>query len=136
MAKNPRVSNGHRRRKLRARVLREETNCGICGYEVDTTLPAGFPDSPECDEIVPISRGGSPYLRENVRLAHRLCNQRRGAGLRDVQRSRVPDFTTSATGPISDPPPPSGGDARGGVVGGTPPGIAPDASPYTTGKGR
>ena len=32
----------------------------------------------ECDELVPVSRGGSPYDRENVAPAHRICNNWRG----------------------------------------------------------
>lgn len=32
----------------------------------------------EVDEIVPVSRGGSPIDRANVQPAHRICNQRRG----------------------------------------------------------
>ena len=31
---NPRQSNGHRRRQVRAAVLAEETHCAICGTEV------------------------------------------------------------------------------------------------------
>ena len=95
--RNPRVANGHRRRQLRARVLREETHCGICGNEVDKSLPHGLDGSPEVDEIIPVSLGGSPYLRSNCRLSHRLCNVRRGNGLRHQQRRRVPDFTAPGT---------------------------------------
>jgi hypothetical protein len=131
--RNPRTTNGHRRRQLRARVLREETHCGICGLEVDTTLPAGRPDSPECDEILAVSRGGSPFERSNARLAHRLCNQRRGAGMNDVQRRRVPDFVTRADMPVGDP---TGGGAPRGSSTAIPSDIAPDAPPHTTGKGR
>ena len=85
MAKpNPRVSNGHRRRELRRRVIAEEDRCGICGLAVDKTLPHGLPGSPEVDEIMPVSRGGDPLARTNVRLSHRcLCNQRRGNGSRE-----------------------------------------------------
>ena len=32
----------------------------------------------EVDEIVPVSKGGSPTDRANVAPAHRICNQRRG----------------------------------------------------------
>lgn len=32
----------------------------------------------ELDEIVPVSKGGSPYDPGNVAPAHRLCNQRKG----------------------------------------------------------
>lgn len=88
MSANPRYANGHRRRELRKRVLAEETACGICGHPVDRTLrrtPDGKPHplSPEVDEIIPVSRGGNPLDRDNVRLAHRICNQRRGNGSRD-----------------------------------------------------
>jgi hypothetical protein len=74
-------------------VLREETHCGICGHEVDKTLRHGLPGSPEIDEILPFSLGGSPVERSNCRLAHRLCNQKRGNGLRNQQRRRIADFT-------------------------------------------
>src|SRR5699024_3430920 len=70
---NPRRTNSTRRNKLRARVLREETICWLCGEAVNTSLQAGLPQSPEVDEILPVSLGGDPYDRSNVRLAHRLC---------------------------------------------------------------
>lgn len=72
---NPRNANGHRRRQARARVLAEETHCALCGRRVDTTLPHGLPTSPEVDEDIPVSRGGSPYDRANLGLMHRACNQ-------------------------------------------------------------
>lgn len=77
-----RYANGHRRRKVRAQVLAEEDHCAICGEWVDKELPPGLPGSPEVDEIVPVSRGGSPYLRENCRLTCRRCNRQRGNGMR------------------------------------------------------
>lgn len=94
-AKRNRYANGHRRRQIRAAVLREEDMCWICGQTVDKTLPAGHPMAAECDEVVPVSLGGSPYVRDNVRLAHRLHNQQRGNGLRQGQRRTVPPFTTA-----------------------------------------
>lgn len=75
---NPRRSNSSKRNKLRARVLREETHCWLCLLPVDKSLPHGLPGSPEIDEVVPVSKGGSPYERSNCRLSHRLCNQKRG----------------------------------------------------------
>jgi 5-methylcytosine-specific restriction endonuclease McrA len=75
---NPRRTNSHRRNKVVARVKREEHECWLCGQKVDKTLPPGQPGSPEVDEVIPVSLGGSPYDRKNCRLAHRLCNQRRG----------------------------------------------------------
>ena len=77
-----RYANGHSRRQVRAQVLKEEQHCGICGQYVDIDLPAGQPGSPEVDEIIPVSKGGSPYARENCRLTHRRCNARRGNGTR------------------------------------------------------
>jgi hypothetical protein len=53
--------------------------CGICGEPVrreDATL----------DHIVPIARGGT-HEPSNVRLAHGLCNSRRGARPADTCRS-------------------------------------------------
>ena len=69
---NPRRANGHRRDKVRARVLREENDCWLCGKPVDKTLPPYLDGSPEVDEIVPVSLGGDPFARANCRLAHRL----------------------------------------------------------------
>ena len=77
---NPRNANGHRRRQVRARVLAEEDTCWLCGLPVDKTLKTPDPGSPEIDEVLPISLGGSPIKRSNTRLAHRLCNVRRGNG--------------------------------------------------------
>ena len=91
---NPRYSNGSRRRKIRSRLLAYASAnglpCAICGRPIDYTLswwvdPADgkrkrHPLSFEVDEIVPVSKGGSPYEWENVRPAHRRCNQRRGNG--------------------------------------------------------
>lgn len=76
-------------------MLAEEDRCWLCGKPVDTTLPAGLPNSPEVDEIVPVSRGGSPFDRANCRLACRLCNQRRGNGMRGSQRRPAPTFITT-----------------------------------------
>jgi 5-methylcytosine-specific restriction endonuclease McrA len=95
VASNIRQRNGHRRRQVRARVLAEEDTCGICHQWVDVTLPAGLPESPEVDEIQPVSRGGNPLDRDNCRLAHRLCNQRRGNGRRD--RKAVQPYRTTRT---------------------------------------
>ena len=90
---DPRKANGHRRRELFRRVLAEESVCGICGQPVDKGLRgvralncrtgrlALHPLSPTLDEIVPVSLGGDPLDRANVRLAHLACNERRGNGL-------------------------------------------------------
>lgn len=90
MAYNPRRTNGNLRDKIRARVIREETNCWLCGNPVDKTLHYLDPQAPEMDEIVPVSKGGSPYDRKNARLAHRLCNQQRGNGDRGWTPEKPP----------------------------------------------
>lgn len=92
---NPRRSNGHRRDQVRRRVLREEDTCWICGEPVDKTLPHGQPGSPEVDEVVPVSLGGSPFDRNNCRLSHRLCNVRRGNGTKGKARRKLAALTTT-----------------------------------------
>lgn len=73
-----RYANGNARRKVRAWLKAQGMPCHICGRAIDYTLPAGHPMSFEVDEIVPVSRGGSPIDRANVAPAHRICNERRG----------------------------------------------------------
>lgn len=76
---NPRRRNGTRRTRLRRRVLAAYDVCWLCGRPVDKSLPPGHPWSGEVDEVIPVSRGGDPLAWDNVRLAHRICNQKRGA---------------------------------------------------------
>ena len=94
MKANPRRTNGHRRDQVRRRVLAEEHDCWLCGEPVDKTLKTPHPRSPEVDEVVPVSLGGSPYDRRNCRLAHRLCNVRRGNGTRPP-KPEIETLTTS-----------------------------------------
>lgn len=87
MAANPRYANGSRRRKVREYILATQDICGICGQPVDRSLTTytdpkdgkvkRHPMSAEIDEIIPISRGGSPYNKDNLQLAHRICNQKK-----------------------------------------------------------
>ena len=80
---NPRRANGHRR-DMTVKWLRSQRRpCWICvafgkSGAIDYSLPAGHPYAFECDELVPVSRGGSPFSRSNVDAAHRCCNQWRG----------------------------------------------------------
>ncbi|WP_432291267.1 HNH endonuclease [Olsenella uli] len=78
MSTPSRYANGHARREVRAWLRAQCRPCAICGRPIDYDLPAGDPMSFEVDEIVPVSRGGSPIDRANVQPAHRICNQRRG----------------------------------------------------------
>ncbi len=73
-----RYANGSARRKVRAWLKAQGRPCHICGRAIDYSLPAGHPMSFEVDEIVPVSKGGSPIDRSNVAPAHRICNERRG----------------------------------------------------------
>ena len=90
MAANPRCRNGAARRRVRKYVLENFDICALCGKPVDKTLPAGHPMAAEVDEIIPVSLGGSPYRRDNVQLAHRICNQRKGNGRRARQETTKP----------------------------------------------
>lgn len=74
---NPRSANSSKWNKRRARV-REESHCWLSLLPVDKSLHHGLPGSPEIDEVVPVSKGGSPYERINGRLSHCLCNEKRG----------------------------------------------------------
>lgn len=49
--------------------------CGLCGAHVSI-------DSFEIDHILPIARGGG-HTRDNVQVAHRTCNKKKGARLVD-----------------------------------------------------
>lgn len=95
MAKpNPRRTNGAKRTALRKRVKSLGLPCAICGRAIDYSLPVGDPMSYELDEIVPVSKGGSPYDFDNVQPAHRICNQQKGNGDR-VPKAKMSDFPTS-----------------------------------------
>ena len=77
-AKDPRTKYPTLRKNLRARVLAAYDTCAICGREVDKSLPQYHPLAPEVDEIIPVSRGGSPYDFNNLQLVHRRCNEIKG----------------------------------------------------------
>lgn len=55
----------------RAVIERDGSTCGICGGDVDAS-------DLQLDHIVPFVHGG-PDTVENLRVAHAVCNQRRGA---------------------------------------------------------
>ena len=83
MSGNERYSNGNARRKLRNRLKAEERGCWICRAfgrpdHIDYDLPARHPRSFEVDELIPVSKGGSPLDYSNVDAAHRCCNEWRG----------------------------------------------------------
>ena len=86
---NPRRRNGSRRTRLRKRVLAAYDVCWLCGRPVDKGLPPGHPWSGEVDEVIPVSRGGDPLAWDNVRLAHRICNEVRGNKSPQAARERL-----------------------------------------------
>lgn len=76
MTTNPRQANGSRRRNVVARVLARDDHCWLCKQPVDKTLRGTTNlGAPEIHEIIPVSRGGSPYTLANCTLTHRRCNQ-------------------------------------------------------------
>ena len=83
MSSNPRYARGSARTKLRNRLRAEGRGCWICRAfgrpdAIDYSLPARHPRSFEVDEIIPISKGGSPIDYDNVDATHRECNNWRG----------------------------------------------------------
>ena len=97
---NPRTANGHRRRELRAWLAAQGEPCHICGQPIDYSLEwwvdprdgrrKRHPMSFEVDEVVPVSLGGDPLDRSNVRAAHRICNERRGNAPVNAGRASSP----------------------------------------------
>lgn len=86
---NPRKRNGGRRRATVSWLKAQRRSCWMCGIGIDYSLPAG-PLSFNCDEIVPVSRGGSPYDHDNVDAAHACCNQwRKARPAQEVQAVRA-----------------------------------------------
>lgn len=106
MASNPRLTNRKAYEERRAyvrRLVAQGAPCGICGQPIDLDAPQWVtrdgrriraPWSLECDEIVPLARGGALSI-QNSQPAHRACNQRKGAGRRPEQASRSIAGSTS-----------------------------------------
>lgn len=84
MAGNPRRADGNRRNKLRRWLASQGRACWICTHPIDYGLPPNHPLSFECDELVPVSVGGSPFDRDNVDAAHRCCNNWRSTRTPDT----------------------------------------------------
>lgn len=61
--------------KNKARILKTQEVCGICGKPVDKSLRFPHPLSPVVDHIIPINRGGHPSDIDNLQLAHMTCNR-------------------------------------------------------------
>ena len=73
------ADNGNGRRKVMRWLRDQQRPCHICGLPIDYRITD--PHDPrhfECDELVPVSLGGSATDRANVGAAHRFCNEWRG----------------------------------------------------------
>ena len=80
---NIRKADGNRYRKNRLWLRAQGRPCWICEAfgrpaEIDYSLPGGHPASFELDHLIPISKGGDPYARDNCAATHRACNEWRG----------------------------------------------------------
>jgi 5-methylcytosine-specific restriction endonuclease McrA len=60
----------------RAAIRRDRPPCGICGGDIDYSLPYLDPMSYVVDHVVPVIKGGEDIIT-NKQAAHRLCNSRK-----------------------------------------------------------
>lgn len=89
MANNPRRTQGAKRTALTRWLRAQGRPCWICGLPIDYGLPVGAPLTFNCDELIPIAKGGSPYDKRNVDAAHACCNNwRKTKGISEVQATR------------------------------------------------
>ncbi len=90
MSDNPRYAKYQRRVGLLRWLRSQGRPCWICGLPIDYGAPQGTPLCFECDELVPVSRGGSPWDKGNVDAAHRCCNNwRRAKAVSEVRATRA-----------------------------------------------
>lgn len=99
---NPRRANGSRRDKARARLRAQGLPCHLCGLPIGPTPSHLDPLAWECDELVPVSRGGSPCDPANLAPAHRCCNSWRG-DLPMAEAGRLRSLALERFGPWPDP---------------------------------
>lgn len=64
--------------KFRQVVERDGWTCWICGWAIDPEAPQNDAGQASLDHVVELARGGSNAV-ENLRLAHRYCNESRSA---------------------------------------------------------
>lgn len=64
---------------------RDDWTCHICGCEVDPQLRYPNPRSKSLDHVIPLARGGA-HTAQNTRLAHLVCNLRKGKQLTEEMK--------------------------------------------------
>lgn len=77
----PRVERGRSGRpyrRARADLKAQRLPCHICGKAIDYSLPHDHPMSFTLDHVAPMTFGGHPLARSNIRAAHRRCNLIKG----------------------------------------------------------
>lgn len=57
--------------------IRDEWTCHLCGEQIDESLPRQAKMGASLDHVLPISKGGTDHP-ENLKLAHFICNVRKG----------------------------------------------------------
>jgi 5-methylcytosine-specific restriction endonuclease McrA len=85
------VRSTHRWQLLCRSLIPRAILCAICHRPLVHGAPARSRYSPSVDHIVPISLGGDPFDRANLRVVHYGCNASRGNG----RRGRRTPQTTS-----------------------------------------
>lgn len=100
-ALNPRLTNRKAYEENRAAIYRRVRlgePCALCGQPIDLDAPQWImrdgrrvraPWSLEVDHIQTLAHGGSATDQENTQPAHRICNQRKGAGRSSAAMSRA-----------------------------------------------
>lgn len=72
---NAHNANGHRRRRLVARIKATSTHCALCGHPLRPDLPWPHDLSTVIDEDLPRARGGNPLDPANTNAMHNRCNR-------------------------------------------------------------
>lgn len=89
------------RSKIASLRKRDGDLCRICWTPIDFRLAGtDHPMAPSADHVLPKSRGGTGVMR-NLRLAHAICNVRRGSGPSatvDVVMEALEYFAERSTG--------------------------------------
>lgn len=71
------------------KIFMSRRTCGICGGEVDFSIPYPEPMSACIDHIIPVSKGGHPSDLQNLQLAHRKCNREKSDRVNFKARQNV-----------------------------------------------